>query len=455
MWYIVLYFILIVFIIILLYRRGWVRSGEEYFVYGRKGGIFEITMSLVALVFGASSVLGLAGWAYRIGLNAIWWTLSGCIFLLILVFIVKFVYLFKGFSIVDIIEVNFGDLVRGVASIVLFIAWVGVLSGQIIAGANITSLLLGDRFLSFIVFSGLFLVYTLIWGQVGALKSSFLQVFLMVLGLILIFIGIYRYLGGEVRSVSFGFGFDDNFTFSIWLTVFLSVGFSYLFGPDIYSRIFSSRNYDVARKSLILASVIIILISLLIVLIGILGREVLKVVDNPDNLIPLLAIKFVPEELKPLVLIALISIPLSGADVILITSTTILSKNVLPFVFGKKDIFEKIWFIRFLVVVVILLSTSIAIRGGEIIPMLLTSYKVFSSTIAPLILVSILSRIFNYEIKFSKLREMFILVVLVLSAGIIILVEMKFLPFYVQNYNVYMLLFNSIIFIIVSFVCVK
>lgn len=43
-------------------------------------------MSLVALAFGASSVFGLAGYADQYNLNALWWTLSGALFLVVLAY---------------------------------------------------------------------------------------------------------------------------------------------------------------------------------------------------------------------------------------------------------------------------------------------------------------------------------------------------------------------------------
>ncbi|MFN4245623.1 MAG: sodium:solute symporter family transporter, partial [Brevinematia bacterium] len=243
--YILLYFLAIILVILSLYRKFRVKP-DDFLVYSRNGNEVEISMSIVALVFGASSVFGLAGWAYKIGWNSIWWTLSGVIFLIILgITFVNVVYSFKGFTIIDIIQSNFGKEIKIISSVILFIAWISVLSGQIIAGGNITQTIVDNRIISICIFSMIFGLYTIIWGQVGAIKTSVFQVVLMVLGLLIIFlisISKINYDFEVLRKAEIGF--DKNFTFDLWLVVFISVGLSYLFGPDIYTRIFSSKDTE-------------------------------------------------------------------------------------------------------------------------------------------------------------------------------------------------------------------
>ena len=438
--YILIYFVTIVLIILVLYRKFKVRS-EEFFVYKREGREFEVGMSLVALVFGASSVFGLAGWGYKIGWNSIWWTLSGVVFLVLLgVFFVNVIYSFRGFNIIDTIQKDFGNEIKVISSIILFISWVSVLSGQIIAGGNITQSIVGDRTISFIIFSMIFGIYTIFWGQVGAIKTSFFQVILMVIGIfVILFISMSKTNYNLEVFKNAEIGFNENFSFSFWLTLFISVGLSYLFGPDVYTRIFSSKDSKTAKKAILIASVLILFISILIVSIGIVGREIVKDIDNPDNLIPILSTYLLPKELEIPVKIALISIPLSGADVILITLTSLISKNILSLIFGEKEIFKNIWVIRVIAILSITISTYIAIVGKSIIPMLLTAYKIFSSTVVPIIFISILSKMLNIEIKVNSVKKIIISLLLVLSSSYIVLAELVQQTLRFQNYNLYIL----------------
>ncbi|MCX8028454.1 MAG: hypothetical protein N2712_00465 [Brevinematales bacterium] len=445
--YIFLYLVLLIGIILILYKKFFTSKEEEYLVYGRNGGVFEITMSLVALVFGASSVFGLAGWAYKLGWNAIWWTLSGVIFLILLAtFLVKTIYSFKGYTIIDIINENFGAPIKTLSSIVLLLAWISVLAGQIIAGGNIIEFIVGNKIISLIVFSTIFALYTIIWGQVGAIRVSFLQVIIMVIGICILLYFTLSRVGNESQNIikNTEIGFEGSFSFAFWISVFLSVGLSYLFGPDIYSRIFSSKTSNVAKTSLILASVIIFIISIMIVLVGILSRGIFSNTPNPDNIIPYLALN-VPNEIKPLVFIALISIPLSGADVILITSSSLISKNILPSIFGNSKFFNNIWFIRLIASIVITLATLVASMGRGIIPTLLLAYKIFSTTVAPLIFSSIILKLLNKTIKLSITTKLIIIFIMSFSSLYIILAELVIPSIKFDYYTIYLTVLNFIL----------
>ncbi|MFN4244993.1 MAG: hypothetical protein ACK4F9_02460 [Brevinematia bacterium] len=95
-------------------------------------------------------------------------------------------------------------------------------------------------------------------------------------------------------------------------------------------------------------------------------------------------------------------------------------------------------------VLIILLSTYMAIVGKNIIPMLLTAYKIFSSTIAPLIFVSILSKMLKIEITLTKTKKFIIGLILVLSSGYIILAEVEQQLLKIPNYNLYILIITTL-----------
>ncbi|MGB9620974.1 MAG: sodium:solute symporter family protein [Brevinematia bacterium] len=442
--YLVGYLILLVLLVVLLYRKK--VNVEEYLVYGRGGGVFEVSMSLVALVFGASSVFGLAGWGYKFGWNAIWWTLSGVIFLVLLSFFVKVIYSLKGYTIIDIISNEFGKEVKVVSSIILFLAWVAVLAGQLIAGANIVGIFISDKVLATLLFVFIFGFYTFFWGQAAIIKTSFLQVILMVFGIALLIYGIFskNVTSSYELMKSSKFGFDESFNFSFWLTLFISVGLSYFFGPDIYSRIFSSKDEKSARLSILLSSLFIIIIASSIVLIGIISRSFLGTVENPDNIIPLLSLNLIPTELKPIIFIALVSIPLSGADIILLTSTTILLKSIFGELSNEMKI-NSIWLFRVGILFVIILSSFIAIYGKSIMNVLLTSYKIFSSVVVPVIFVSLLSRVFNFKLYVGNLGKGLIMLVLLLSSFYIVIAEVFVHSLRFDNYSLYLLIINILI----------
>ncbi len=435
----------------------WVRhrgaSLDSFVVYDRQAGGFSIGMSLVALAFGASSVFGLAGYAYQYNLNAIWWTLSGAIFLVVLAYtFLDTVWRVKGYTIGDIIAHAFGDNIRLLVSAVLFIAWLMVLAGQIIAGGNILTQLLGSEPLGYALFTLIFAAYTLLVGQAGTVKTGFLQVAVMVAGLALLLALCLTAapIGTEPRPpLRLHFGFDEAFTFSLFLSVFIPVGLSYWFGPDMYSRIFVARDSASARRGLLLASILIVAISLLIVFIGILAKGLITVA-KPDLTIQTLVTQLFSGPLADFVLVALLSIPLSGADIILITTGTLLGRDVIAHglrVLGRApDAAAQVWIIRGCMALAAVLATLFALRLKAIIPSLLIAYKVFSIGIVPLLFLSLLSirRGVTATVGASAVNQLAAVYLLIASLGVL-LVELKFIPLNLPHYNLYLLLGNTLL----------
>ncbi|MBL8260178.1 MAG: hypothetical protein JNM60_10255 [Candidatus Competibacteraceae bacterium] len=430
-------------------------SLDGFVVYGRQAGGFGVGMSLVALAFGASSVFGLAGYAYQYNLNAIWWTLSGAIFLVVLAYsFLDTVWRVKGYTVGDIIARVFGENIRLLVSAVLFLAWLMVLAGQIIAGGNILTQFLGDQRWGYALFTLIFTGYSLLVGQAGTVKTGFLQVAVMVAGLVLLLglcLTTVPASAGAGPPIRLHFGFDEAFTFSLFLGVFVPVGLSYLFGPDMYSRIFLARDIASARYGLLLASVSIVVISLIIVFIGVLAKGIVTVA-KPDLTLQTLVNQFFAGSLADFALVALLSIPLSGADIILITTGTLLGRDVIAHglrALGRApDEAAQVRIIRGCMMLAAALATGFALRLQGIIPSLLIAYKVFSIGIVPLLFLSLLSIRQGATTVMAGAVNRLVAAYLLIASLAVMLVELKFIPFALPHYNLYLLLGNTLLLLV-------
>ncbi len=425
---------------------------DGFVVYDRQADGLRVGMSLVALAFGASSVFGLAGYAYQYNLNAIWWTLSGAIGLVVLAYtFLDTVWAIKGYTISDIIARVFGNNIRLLVSAVLFIAWLMVLAGQIIAGGNILADFFGHRALGYALFTLIFTVYTLLIGQAGTVKTGFAQVVVMVAGLaVLLGLCVTTPATASHPPPSLHFGFDDAFTFTLFLSVVVPVGLSYLFGPDMYSRIFIARDVTSARRGLLLAAALIAAISLLIVFIGILAHGIVTI-TQPDLTLQTLVGQLFVGYLRDFVLVALLSIPLSGADIILITTATLLGRDVIGHALRlsghEPTATGQIWIIRGCMLLTAVLATVFALRLQAIIPTLLIAYKVFSIGIVPLLLVSLLRIRRGLSSASVSGINHGVALYLLLSSLLVLLVELRLIPLSLPNYNLYLLLVNTLLLV--------
>ncbi len=449
MFYIIAYWLVLFVYSLVLWKRK--HSESSFLIHERRSGTFSVAMSLTALVFGASSVFGLAGYAYIYNFNAIWWTLSGIIFLVILrfTFLSRLVDL-KGYTISDTVSAVFGPGYKIVTSFLILGSWVMVLAGQIIAGGNIISMMIGNRELSYIVFCLIFFSYTFITGQSGTVRTSWIQTLIMIAGTLLLLVYVLiSYDSLPQNNVQLTFGFTEKFTPGFFLNIFIPVGLAYLFGPDIYSRIFTSRDVKSAGRGILIACIFIAVISSMIVLIGIYGGHVLGKVTVPDQIIPELATHEFSGAMKSVILIALISIPLSGADAMLANMATYLGRDVAgglySLVTGRSADKSTVYLVRGSMIVIGAAAVLAALNAREIIPTLLIAYKVFSVVLVPFLMVSMLSLKYNVAWK-NRFMNAVLAVYSILSACVVIAVELKIVTTGIQFLNLYLTGFNIFVF---------
>lgn len=428
-----------------LHRR--LGTVEGFVVYNRSASGFPVAMSLVALVFGASSVFGMAGFAYRYGVNALWWTLSGAIFLVVLrfTFLDQLVRL-REYTISDLVARVFGENLRGFVSAMIALAWLMVLAGQIIAGGTILTRFVPDETAAYLLFTASFALYTLVAGQAGAMKTGTLQVVLMAAGLVGLFAACLLSPEADRSALSFRMGFSGGFTPGMLLGILVPVGLAYLFGPDIYSRIFTARDEAAARWGVLLSAGIIVAISLVIVSIGMLGRGLVGEIPRPDALIPRLVPKFLSGWKADLVVLSLVSIPLSGADIILMTIGTLWGRDLVAR--GVRaagipvDDAREVTILRGCIAVGAAASAFIALRLKAIIPTLLIAYKVFSIGIVPLVFVSLLALRKGRRVE-SATARIAAGSYLLLSSVVVVLAELSLIPRLPAHYNLVLLGINT------------
>jgi len=448
--YIVIYWLLLFTYSIVMWRRG--HSTSAFLVNARASGPFNVAASLVALIFGASSVFGLAGYSYTYGLNAVWWTFSGLIFLLILRYLfIDDILRLKAFTISDTVSSVFGSKYKIIVSAITLIAWTMILAGQIIAGGTVIDLIIGNRVLSFVIFCAIFFSYTFITGQSGTVRTSWIQTLVMTIGLVFLLIYVLKINPHPgTGSLNTSFGFNEKFTPGFFLSIFIPVGLSYLFGPDIYSRIFTARDASSARKGILIAAVFIAVLTLIITAIGIIGGSALGGTANPDAIIAsLVSMKFTGVW-KFILLVMLMSIPLSGADAMLANMSTMLGKDITLGVFpswrgtGERN---TVYFVRGSMIIIACAAFFTALNAKQIIPTLLVAYKIFSCTVVPLLMISMIS--IKRGVKWNNINANNLLgIYIIISALFVICAEFNAFGKTIPYLTLWMLLVNSLIVVI-------
>ncbi len=363
-----------------------IKNASSYFVADRTAATPTVTGSLLATTIGGSSTIGIAGLGYSKGLVGAWWMLVGAIGLLILaVWLAERVRGYAVYTLPEILEKQYGgNAIRIIASVLIAVAWLGIIAAQIIAAGKILSVLWPGQITLLMIIAGcVFITYTLLGGQYSILRTDLIQAALIVTGVAVCGVagtsaaGGLAEMAGQLPPSYFAFPTSPAFGWIDLLTFLFFVGATFLVGPDIYSRIFCSRDPRVARRSLVLTASVMVPLAFLITLAGIAARVLMPEIE-PESALPALAMQTIPRGLSGLVIVALLAAVMSSADTCLLTTGTIVTADILaPLLKIKEKNLLRVS--RICVIITGIASLLIALRLQGVIASLLLGYTVYSA----------------------------------------------------------------------------
>ena len=368
-----------------LVSRRKVRGADGFFVAGRKGSAPLITGSLLATIVGGSATVGMAGLGFTQGLTGVWWLLVGSVGLVVLgLFFAGKVRKFGLYTLPQLVGKQYDKRIALAASILVVVSWIGVIAGQIVASGTILSVLgMGSPVMWMVVFSAIFVTYTLLGGQYAVIRTDVLQVGVIFAGifgglaLLLTRLGGWSGLQASLSPGQFAFPLSAQFGGYELVSLLLLVGLTYVVGPDMYSRLFSAKDIKTARVSVFWAALLIIPFAFGITLIG-MGASALFPNISPEQAFPTVINEVLPSFLGYIVLAALLCAVMSSADTCLLTASTILTVDIVGH-FKPSLSQEKILSLsRWGIVVLGLCSLLLALTLKGVISALLFAYTVYT-----------------------------------------------------------------------------
>jgi len=380
-WLLIAYGVLLLAIGLL--DMGRAKSFDAYVLADRNRGWFLVGTSILASVVGASATLGVADLAFRKGFPAFWWLGSGALGLLVCgLFIARRIREIRVCTLADLVGIMIGSPARRAVSLVIVIGWTGIIAAQFTAAARILLALAGWSYLQALAVAGaVILAYCVLGGQLSVLKTDLLQFLLIVAGLAAALGYLYGKTGlppGGVRLelLNDSFGWKDFWYFQ------LIVGSGFIIGPDIFSRLLTSRDSATARRSALLAGAALLPVSAAIVAIGVWGRHFAALPPGMSILPWILAHEF-PSWLGVLFSFALLSAIISSSDTCLISAAAIAEHDLLR---G-----ERVWRTRLVMLAIGLAAVLLAGINADIIGTLLLAYSLFNCGVIPPVLVAVLA----------------------------------------------------------------
>lgn len=363
--------ILIYFIFILaigIYSAFKIKKPSDYYVAGKKAGLIPVSGSLLATILGGSAILGTIELSQKIGWASLWLLFCASFGLFALAPMSKYLRRLGKYTLPELLCRFYGKPAERIASLIIPLAWLGIVAAQIIAAAKILN---GLGFISYelaaIVAGIIFIVYTWLGGQLSILKTDTLQAVLILTGLIALFIYAITEGRNDVASFHLSSLFNSSFSPIDLLVLILSYSVTFVVGPDIYSRVFCAKNEKTSTYSVLTVALLLLPLSFVLGYLGIFSAQ-------HNGGIIAFADQLLPGWAYGLFVAALLSAVMSSADTTLLTSSMILSELIT----GNLDQNKSLLLTRYLIVVLGIAGVLIALFVTSIIQALLLALTFFS-----------------------------------------------------------------------------
>jgi solute:Na+ symporter, SSS family len=394
LWFVVIY--LGVSIAIGLAAALRVHNARDYITAGRHLPIYIVFAAVFATWFGAETVLGISATFVREGLSGLVSDPFGASLCLVLVglFFARPLYRMNLLTIGDFYRRRFDRRIELIASICIALSYLGWVSAQITALGLVFNVL-SDSYISrewgMIIGASVVLVYTLFGGMWSVAVTTFIQMVVIVVGLIYIAWLVSGMAGGAAAVVGHAAAagkleFLPRFSPAEligFVAALVTMGLGSIPQQDVFQRVNASRSENVAIYGTILGGVAYFLfaaVPLFLVYAATLidPKMVAELIDSdPQRILPTLIVDHLPLAAQIVFYGALLSVIMSTASGTLLAPSVTIAENVLKDQFRSLSDSQFLWMTRAVVVAFGVLVTLYALfTDATIHKMVENAYKV-------------------------------------------------------------------------------
>jgi SSS family solute:Na+ symporter len=385
----------LILLIIGIYSYLKIKTPFDFFLAGKRTGTWQVSGSLLATILGGSAILGTIGLAESQSWASAWYILAASLGLFGLLPIVRKVYSKGKFTLPELIGQYYGETARKVTSVIIPLAWLGIVAAQIIAGAQILVSFFGMNYSNGVLLTaGIFIVYTYIGGQVSVMRTDLFQAFFILAGVVFTAILIPAESLPELPDFTGKFPFNENYSpFDLFILI-LTFSSTFVVGPDIYSRVFCSKDSKTAFRSVLIVAIILVPFAFVLAYVGMYAATFHQGAPNSSALVNLANV-YLPEWAAGVLIAALISAVLSTASTTLLTTSMIVSELFHKEINNEKSFRQ----IKLFIIVIGLLSMLISLKVTSIVSSLLLALSFYSGAF----IIPMAAALFNlpYNKRFS------------------------------------------------------
>jgi solute:Na+ symporter, SSS family len=325
---------------------GWLgmrrsRNQEDYLVAGRNLGPAMYMSTMAATVLGGASTIGSVRLGYVHGISGLWLCATIGVGIIILnLLLAKPLIKLRIFTVTQVLERRYNPLTRQVSAVVMFAyaLMIGVVSTLGIS--TVMQVFLKLPFSVAILLSGgLVVAYSTVGGMWALTLTDMVQFIIKTIGLLLLLLPISLHRAGgwdelvaKLPASAFSLTTIGKDTIITYVLIYT---FGVLIGQDIWQRVFTARNPNIAKYAGTAAGVYCVFYGLACAVIGMAAKVLLPNLDNVNNAFAAVIQVALPDGIRSLVITAAMAAMMSTASAGLLAASSTVSEDLLPKVRGK------------------------------------------------------------------------------------------------------------------------
>ncbi len=353
LWFVIAYWVISVGIG--LYAATRVHNTKDFAIAGRHLPFYMVTATVFATWFGSETVLGIPATFLKEGLHGVVADPFGASMCLILVglFFAAPLYRMNLLTIGDFYKKKFGRSVEVLTTIAIVVSYLGWVGAQITALGLVFNVVSGgeiSKLAGMWIGSGTILIYTFFGGMWAVAVTDFLQMIIIVIGML--------YIGGSVSNMVGGVGVVlshamDAGKFDFWPTLdlkeiiaFAAAWVTMMFGSipqqDVFQRVQSSKTERIAIWGSVFGGVLYFGFAFVPMFLAFSAtmidpKMVEGLIDtDPQLILPSLVMQHAPLFAQVMFFGALLSAIKSCASATLLAPSVTFSENILKPMLGHR-----------------------------------------------------------------------------------------------------------------------
>ncbi|MBS1187939.1 MAG: sodium:solute symporter [Burkholderiaceae bacterium] len=393
-WFVILYWVISVGIGI--YAARYVNNSKDFAVAGRALPMSVVTATVFATWFGSEAVLGIPATFLKEGLKGVVSDPFGSSMCLILVglFFAKKLYRMNLLTIGDYYRNRFGRKVEVLVTLCIVVSYLGWVAAQIKALGLVFNVVSGGFIsteMGMLIGAASILIYTLMGGMWSVAITDFLQMIIIIVGMLYIGWEVSGMVGGASAVIEHASnagklhfwpeptGREVLWFFAAWITMMLGS----IPQQDVFQRVASSANEKIAQNGSVLGGALYFLFAFVPMFLAYSATMIDPAMvesligKDPQLILPTLIMTKMPVFAQVMFFGALLSAIKSCASATLLAPSVTFSENIMKELLPNQSDRQMLFMMRAVVLIFTAMVTLFALNSASsIFQMVENAYKV-------------------------------------------------------------------------------